>query len=58
MGKLSMPVENKLYKEGLLVELFDDGASSGGGGGGLNVLKNGMESQWFSSDSSCASSCS
>jgi hypothetical protein len=33
-----------LYKEGL-VESFDDGASSGGGGDGLNVLKNGMESQ-------------
>jgi hypothetical protein len=58
MGKLSMPVENKLYKEGLLVESFDDGASSGGGGDGLNVLKNGMESHRFSSDSSCTSSCS
>jgi hypothetical protein len=52
MGKISMPVENKLYKEGV----FDEWASSGGGGDGLNVLKNGMESHRFSSDSSCASS--
>jgi hypothetical protein len=56
MGKISMPVENKLYKEGLLVESFDAWGSSGGGGDGLNVLKNGMESHRFSSDSSCASS--
>jgi hypothetical protein len=53
MGNISIPVENKLYKEGA----FDVGDSYGGGGG-LNVLKNGMESQRFSSDSSCASSCS